>query len=130
MTSPTLTWQGVPLTRTSERSNFFRCRWQHKHAYTLGLESADPSPALVFGSAIHAALETRYQPGIDRGDYEACVKAFVAYMDEHGVRLADNAGIRGWDEATYEDAGLEMIRGYIGHYGPELRQGPQRTARH
>lgn len=106
------------LVRTSERLNWKRCRWLWDRNYNQRLKPIQESPALRFGTLVHAALEDRYPKGIRRGPhparafekrYEADLKA----AEKEWGTFADDE----WVEAL--DLGVYMLEGYVERYGKD-----------
>lgn len=105
------------LIRTSERTNFKRCRWMWDRGYNDRLKPIVERPALRFGTLIHAALEKRYPPGIKRGPKpaETFQKLYAKELKEveakWGFRDADGE----WSDAL--GLGVDMLEGYVETYG-------------
>lgn len=105
--------------RTSERTTFKRCRWQHGQNYGERLRPIREAPALRFGTLVHEALELRYPPGIKRGPKpaESFEKIFDANLTEAerewGLRLTDSDG----EWMDMKELGVSMLEMYVEKYG-------------
>lgn len=102
----------VAVIRTSDRSNFRRCRrrwgWQsHLRGNLTPIESASP---LWFGSGIHYALEDLHGPH----KYRHSVDAFKAYVKAtHGLAKArNNARLLPYDWPDLYKLGIGMLEYY------------------
>jgi hypothetical protein len=103
--------------RTSERTMFNRCRFQHSLAYTERYKPKVEAPALRFGTLIHAALETYYTPR-PKSKTKRIQPAilFETYYHEEVART-----MREWpqwrDEENkwheYLELGIAMLNGYV-----------------
>ena len=112
---------GLPMLRTSERSDFKRCPWLWSQTYLVGQGTRRVPTWAWFGTAIHAALEVRYPIGVKRNGIEETVEAFHAAVGEETGRIwQDQNAIL--DEEEVVDAkvlGEAMLRGYVDHYGKD-----------
>jgi gp73 len=103
----------------SGRRLFKKCPWAYRMRYVEGISPiANISLPLVFGGLIHEALEGWYVPGRERG-----VPPWETFKGGFQKAAVDpeNAGIF-VDEQDYQvnlDLGLDMLRGYVEHYGEE-----------
>jgi len=112
----------APLLRTSERSDWRRCPWLWEVTWRRGLRTRKTPVWAWFGTAIHAALEVYYPPGIKRGKLADVLVAFHESADgETGRIWTENQGHLEDDfEEQVVDAkvlGEAMLRGYVEHYG-------------
>lgn len=100
---------------TSERKDFKRCRqlWDFRSPNRMFYEPNREDRNLRFGTAIHAGLETYYQPttwGGDRGAVEAlCLIAFTDAYPYDGIE-GDAEGTAAWEADL--SLGAAMLRGY------------------
>jgi hypothetical protein len=110
----------VPLLRTSERSEWGRCRWAWWQAFVEHIKPATAAPALRFGSLIHESLRVYYRKGSKRGKHPA-----ITFAKLYGEELATQTKLGFRDEdGTWNDAatlGEAMLNGYIDHYGKDDR---------
>jgi len=72
----------ITTVTNSERQTFNQCPRKHHYKYTLRRESVDFVPELVFGSAIHAAMEV-YWADLDGSLLLKMVAAFDEYLNKH-----------------------------------------------
>lgn len=111
------------LIRTSERTQFKRCRQAWWWSYVEQLKPEVEAPALRFGTLIHKALEIYYGPGRKRGPHPA--KTFAKIFDSamegkpaFGFKTARLA-LTGDSDDEYEEwtnareLGVEMLNGYV-----------------
>lgn len=108
------------LLRTSERSQFKRCRQAWYWAFEDGLKPQVAAPALRFGSLVHKAMELRYPPGIRRGPHPA--ETFERLYEEETKELSI-MGFRD-DDGKWEDAGevgVAMMNAFVDEYGKDDR---------
>lgn len=106
------------LVRTSERGNWKRCRWLWDRNYNQHLKPIQESPALRFGTLVHAALEDRYPTGKRRGPhparrFEELYAANLKEAEEQWGTFADDE----WTNAL--DLGVYMLDGYVDKYGKD-----------
>lgn len=104
------------LVRTSERTSHEACAWQWGMGYIHKLRPIRESPALRFGSLIHAALEQRYPPGIKRGPKPA--ETFERLFQKERAEAEDRWRMKVDDD--WEDAlavGIDMLEAFIEKYG-------------
>jgi hypothetical protein len=106
------------LVRTSERGNWKRCRWLWDQNYNKKLKPIQESPALRFGTLVHAALEDRYPVGKRRGPhparrFEELYAADLKQAERDWGTFADDE----WVEAL--DLGVYMLEGYVDKYGKD-----------
>jgi len=76
----------------SSMNSYFQCPRMGAYSYSLKRKPASPSPALIFGGAIHEALEVRYRTHhdkkmIDEAVTDDMIAAFSDYYDEHATEL-------------------------------------------
>lgn len=112
---------GLPMVRTSERSDFKRCPWMWQETYLKGFGTRRVPTWAWFGTAIHAALEVRYPIGTKRGSLADTLDAFHAAVGEATGRIWQDANAI-LDEEEVVDAkvlGEAMLRGYVDHYGKD-----------
>ena len=113
-----MTASELPLLRTSERSEFGRCRWAWDNAYVKQIKPMLAAPPLRFGSLVHEALRVYYKKGIKRGAHPAITfaKLYETELKEVGkLGFTDEDGV--WaDAATLGEA---MLNGYVDHYGAD-----------
>lgn len=106
------------LVRTSERSNWKRCRWLWDQNYNHRLKPIQESPALRFGTLIHEALELRYPPGKRRGPHPA--RTFEEIYERNLKEAEAEWGTFADDEwVNALDLGVYMLDGYIDKYGKD-----------
>jgi hypothetical protein len=106
------------LVRTSERSNWKRCRWLWDQNYNKRLKPLQESPALRFGTLVHEALELRYPPGKRRGPHPA--RAFEEIYARNLKEAEEDWGTFADDEWTDAlDLGVYMLEGYVEKYGKD-----------
>lgn len=108
--------------RTSERSNFKRCRrlWDFTSQNRRNLEPTKMNHNLAFGIAIHVGLEHYYDPeGWDFPTDVKVAKAISAFVDENNRQRDEESKAKGGldDEriAEYkerEELGTAMLGGY------------------
>lgn len=102
--------------RTSERSNFKRCRWMWSKGYVEHLKPVREAPALKFGTLIHEALELRYPPGKQRGPKPA--ETFERIFKERLDEIESTWKIRADEEFTDAlDLGVDMLEMFVEEYG-------------
>lgn len=110
------------IMRTSERSNFKRCRrlWDFTSQNRRNLESVKMNKHLAFGIAVHVGLEHFYDPeGWDFPVEVRTAKAISAFVDENNrQRDAESKALGGLDDeriqeyAEREELGTNMLAGY------------------
>jgi hypothetical protein len=108
----------VPLLRTSERSEFVRCRQAWDWAYVQRIKPATASPPLRFGTLVHRSLEPYYKKGRKRGPHPATTfaKLYTAELIEaEAFGFKDEDGV--WNDAA--TLGETMLNGYVDHYGAD-----------
>jgi hypothetical protein len=106
------------LVRTSERSSFKRCRAMWDWTYNDRLKPIQESPALRFGTLVHAALEERYPKGKRRGPHPA--RAFEKIFDANLKKEEREWGTFADDEwIDARDLGVYMLEGYVDEYGKD-----------
>lgn len=113
------------LIRTSERTNFSRCRQKWKWAYRDHLTPINKKPALRFGDLVHQALAAYYKPSkvltkVVRGPHPAATflqlyEAQLLEYSEFGMYTEEDE----WEDAR--SLGEEMLVNYIDHYGRDER---------
>lgn len=106
------------LVRTSERSQFKRCRQAWWWAYVDHLKPATAAPALRFGGLVHAALAERYPPGVKRGPHPA--RTFERLYQQE-LETATAFGFRD-EDGTWQSAGelgVAMLEGFVDTYGKD-----------
>lgn len=106
--------------RTSERTQYKRCRWAWYQSYVETLKPKTEAPALRFGTLIHKALEARYPPGRKRGPHPTKVfkKVYDAELKKQaklGFRDADG----NWADAR--DLGVSMLDEFVRQHGDDER---------
>ena len=109
--------EGVPLIRTSTRTSFTECQQRWEWNWLWGLQGADPSMPLTFGSAIHQAFEFWYVSGFDRGEHPATtfLQVWDAEMDKHDVQ-----GVSPDDPwLQHRELGVALMEDYVKKYGEE-----------
>lgn len=112
----------VPLIRTSERGDFQDCMFYWWHHWQNGLSGRTTPTWSWFGSAIHKALEVRYQPGLKRLGIADVLAAFQQFSAEETGRVWERGGEL--DDEEVHDAkllGVEMLKGYVKHWGLDKR---------
>jgi len=110
----------VPLLRTSERTEWNRCRWAWDKAYVQCIKPATASPPLRFGTLVHRSLERYYKKGTKRGTHPALTfaKLYTAELrEQEAIGFRDEDGT--WNDAA--TLGEAMLNGYIEHYGADER---------
>lgn len=106
------------LVRTSERGNFKRCRALWDWGYNQRLKPIQESPALRFGTLVHAALEDRYPKGKRRGEHPA--RIFERIYDANLKQAEQEWGTFADDEwVDARDLGVFMLEGYVEEYGKD-----------
>jgi hypothetical protein len=112
-----------PLLRTSERSDFKRCSWRWSKTWDQGLRSRRVPVWAWFGTAIHAALEAYYRPGVKRANMIKVLDAFYSSCEKEVGRIWQQAEEGDFDHEEFAaevvDAkvlGEAMLRGYVDHY--------------
>lgn len=108
-----------PMLRTSERLMFNRCRMQHHFAYDLTLRPRLESPALRFGTLIHAALEKFYLPRPKPAKPTRLSTLFeIAYHKELKATMKEWPQWRDEDDEwhSYLELGTELMRRYQVHW--------------
>lgn len=119
--------EGEVMIRTSERSDFMRCKQKWWWAYQEHLTPKVSAPALRFGTLIHAALEAYYVPqtlrswnakGPKRGPHPAktFTKVYNAERDALG-KMKIYSEPPEWLDAL--ELGIEMMNNYIELYGQD-----------
>jgi hypothetical protein len=106
------------LVRTSERTTYNRCAKLWDWNYNERLKPIQESPALRFGTLIHAALEERYPKGKRRGPhparaFEKIYEADLKQNEKEWGTFADDA----WVDA--QAMGIYMLEGYVEKYGKD-----------
>lgn len=113
---------GLPMLRTSERSTFRRCHWKWWMEFEECIKPTIDVPPLRFGTLIHEALAGYYKVGIRRGPrpadtfevlYEADLTDAAGKTKHYSKPEIDQA----WSK--HRDLGLDMLTGYIDHYGKD-----------
>lgn len=111
---------GLPLVRTSERSDFKRCPWLWNESWVKGLTSVRTPTWSWFGTAIHAGLEVRYKPGKKRGSLKKVLEAFEESMDgQIGKIYTEGGEIEESEVVDGRELGIAMLKGYVEEYGEE-----------
>lgn len=106
------------LIRTSERTNFKRCRWSWWNSYVERIRPKYSSPPLRFGTLVHKALEVRYPVGKKRGPLPS--KSFEHFYKEELKELAPfNIRDEDGEWADALELGISMMRGYIEKFGKD-----------
>lgn len=105
--------------RTSERSQFERCKWAWNLSYNEHLKPINEAPALKFGTLVHEALELRYPPGKKRGPLPA--ESFERIFDEHEAKAERMPGFRDAEDEWIDakELGINMLEGYVEEYGED-----------
>jgi len=90
-----------------------RCARYHRLKYDLGLDAMHRAEPLVFGDAIHRALEPwwlawRDGDGSDQAPLDAAMEGLASTPDVDAFLMAKAEA---------------MIEGYHAHYAPEMREG-------
>ena len=87
----------------TEIMNFVRCRrmWKYKSHNMMGLTPKEESNALVFGSAIHKALESYYNP-------DGCTSNWISIFSEYWNNNAKSSD----DEEKLHNLGVGMLQHY------------------
>lgn len=103
----------------SGRRLFKKCPWAYTMRYVHGLQPiASVSVPLLFGSLVHEALEGWYIPGRERGvpPWDTFEKSFqkAAVEPENSALFPTEE-----DYQSNLDLGVDMLRGYMEHYGEE-----------
>ena len=125
----------LPLIRTSERSTFKKCRWVWEREFVDLVKPTTAAPALRFGTLIHSALASYYQPGRKRGPHpaETFLKLYDAeleeqtrfgFRDEEGTwHEAGTLGIVVLEHRDHEagNLGIAMLQHYVDTYGSDSR---------
>lgn len=108
------------MLRTSERSQFKRCRQAWWWAFVDHLKPLNERPALRFGTLVHAALEQRYPPGKKRGPHPA--EVFKKLYDEE-LERESKMGFRDEDDVWLEAGvlGVSMLENFVETYGEDER---------
>lgn len=111
------------LIRTSERSDFARCRQKWWWAYRERLSARQAKPALVFGDLVHQALAAYYPPSkvrtkARRGPHPAqtfreLYAVGIEQLASMGMRMEDEE----WTDAL--SLGVEMLENYVDQYGKD-----------
>lgn len=111
---------GIPLIRTSERSDFKRCPWLWQESWGKGLTSKRTPTWSWFGTAVHAGLEARYRPGAKRGKLSKVLDAFEESCEKEVGRIYTDGGeIEQDDIVDGKELGRAMLKGYVEEYGAE-----------
>lgn len=108
----------VPLVRTSERTQFKRCRWAWDRAFNDRIKPKHAAPPLRFGSLVHKSLEKFYRPGLKRGPRPATTfqKLYAAELKEQtAIGFRDEDGT--WHNAA--ELGVGMLEHYYETYGKD-----------
>lgn len=109
------------MLRTSERSDFLRCRQRWWWGYVEGLRRpGPPSPALRFGELMHSSLEAFYPPGRKRGPRPAVTykKLYRAQAQEMGeFNLKDTDSDDDHNKYNAGEMGVDILEGYFEKYG-------------
>ena len=106
------------LVRTSERTQFKRCRQAWWWSYVDHLKPMTAAPALRFGGLVHQALAERYPPGLKRGPHPA--RTFER-LYELELQEATAFGFRD-EDGKWQDAaalGVAMLEGFVDEYGTD-----------
>jgi len=112
---------GGRMLRTSERSMFNRCRFQHDFAYEQRIKPKVESPALRFGTLIHQALELYYMTPAERRRRKlpqhpnSPADTFEQLYDAELKRTEREMNWRD-EDGTWADAreiGVAMLTGYV-----------------
>lgn len=108
------------LIRTSERTTFTGCRQRWWWTYEEKLRPKIPTPALRFGTLVHAAMEKRYPPGLKRGPHPA--RTFERLYEKEletqmGFGFRDEDGE--WADAA--EVGVSMLEAFVDEYGKDER---------
>lgn len=108
----------VPEVRTSERTLFRKCRQAWWWGYRQGLvPKGTPAIHFWFGTGVHEALATWYQPGTRRTKGRLHpVAVWQRYCDDELVNIKTKEG----DITQYVDAvqlGTVMLENYLEKYG-------------
>lgn len=113
------------IVRTSERTDFTRCRQRWQWGYQDRLKPIRTAPALRFGDLVHQGLAAWYKPtksGTKRGvkPWIAFDRAYQAQLDQNladfNIRLEDDEQ---WVNAR--ELGMAMLRNYVKEYGQDER---------
>lgn len=99
------------MVRTSERSDFLKCRQMWKWRWVDLLSPKAEQPALEFGDYIHQALAAYYIPGRKRGPHPA--QMFETVVDK---RIAESGAFNLWSDEQWTSAlelGIAMLNGYV-----------------
>lgn len=116
MTQP----EGIPLLRTSERSDFKRCPWLWQESWGKGLTARRTPTWSWFGTAVHRGLEVRYKAGAKRGKRSEVIDAFVEACEEEVRKIYTEGGeLEDSEIVDGKELGIAMLNGYIDEYGPE-----------
>ena len=110
----------APLLRTSERKDWRRCPWLWEQVWLNSMRPIRPPTWSWFGTAWHAAMETRYPPGRKRGSMSDCIATFEAAVGEHRGRIYHELDES--EETEISDAlelGKLMLQEYCLFYGDE-----------
>jgi len=114
------------IVRTSQRSDYNRCRQKEWWAYVDLLKPQRVSPPLRFGDLIHQALAVYYRPS-KPGKVLRGVKPWITFDKLYVQQLEDGLtdfNIRLEDDEKWIDAralGNEMLRNYVERYGRDER---------
>ena len=114
------------VVRTSQRSDYNRCRQKEWWAYVDRLKPHIAAPALRFGDLVHQALAVYYRPSRP-GKVLRGVKPWITFDKLYVQQLEDGLAdfnVRLEDDESWVDAralGNEMMRNYVERYGRDER---------
>lgn len=106
------------MLRTSERSQFKRCRQAWWWAFVEDIKPKTAAPALRFGSLIHKAMELRYPVGKKRGPHPAPI---FTDLYEKELEQAAKFGFKDEDDKWHEagELGVAMLNSFVEQYGDD-----------
>lgn len=99
--------------RTSERSVFKQCRWRWQVSHIWKKRPPVSSPALRFGTLIHAGLEEYYRPGRRRGEHPAHTFAWLYEEELKAAQAAINFKDEDGKWADAANMGVVMLERYV-----------------
>lgn len=99
---------------TSDRITFKQCRlkWEFSSPLRRGLSPVKTQPPLMFGSAVHSALESYYDPTFEERNPHRGALALSSYI-QSWYSLLPNPDIE--DDVLLEDS-LALGQGMLDHY--------------
>lgn len=110
----------VPVLRTSERGDFKRCPFLWETTWVRGLTTKRQPAWSWFGTAVHAGLEVRYQPGVKRGKLSKAIDAGLESMEAQiGMIYTAGGDVDDDEKVEANELLIAMLTGYYAYYGDE-----------